>query len=138
MNLSIMASKGGDDTGRASAPPFLRSCLKKPAHKRSVRFTDEDTLYFLSMTEIRVREYTTKQKSSMEQRKHVDIARKLVSPLERKRGFTIAVVEEEDDDVTSCCSADIFELKDFSAIGESDEIPVYETTIFSRWHHRVK
>ena len=64
--------------------------------------------------------------------------RKLISSYEeRKRGFNVAVVEEEDDDVTSYCSADILELKDMSAIGESDELPVYETTIFSRWHHRV-
>ena len=131
MKLSTMASKGGDETGRASAPPFLRSCLKKPAPKRSVRFTDEDRLYFLSLMAIRVREDTTKQKSSMEQRKRVDIVRKLVSSYEeRKRGFTIAVVEEEDDDVASCCSADIFELKDLSAIGESYELLVYETMIF--------
>ena len=113
--LSSVPSKGGDETGISSAP--LRSCLKKPAPKRSVRFTDEDRLYFPSLTAIRVREDTTKQKSSMEQKKRVAIARKLVSSYEeRKRGFTIAVVEEEDDDAASCCSADLFELKDLSLI----------------------
>ena len=39
-------------------------------------------------------------------------------------------MEEEDDDVASCYSTDIFELKDLSAIRESDELPVYETTFF--------
>ena len=79
---------------------------------------------------------TTKQKSSMEQRKHVDIARKLVSTYER--GFNNSVVEEEDNDAASFCSADIFELKDLSAIRESDELPVYKTMNFSCWYHRVK
>ena len=43
-------------------------------------------------------------------------------------------MEEEEDDATSCCSADLFELKDLSAIGESDELPVYEMMNFSLSH----
>ncbi|GER53577.1 hypothetical protein STAS_31109 [Striga asiatica] len=85
----------------------------------------------------------------MEKNRHVEsVARDLLATYQRKiqlvddsrksrldnRLFD-RVFEEDDDDVASCASSDLFELDNLSAIGMerySEELPVYETTHLDR------
>ncbi|CAI0419442.1 unnamed protein product [Linum tenue] len=137
----------------SSASSFSRSCLSKTPSsrggggggKRSVRFypvsviVDEDSRpcgHKSVYGERPAGSEELKYRVMSESRRVEEVARELLkSYKQRRRGDEVEMeVDEEDDDVASCASSDLFELDNLSSIEGieryREELPVYETTHF--------
>ncbi|CAJ1950825.1 unnamed protein product [Sphenostylis stenocarpa] len=144
----------------SSASSFSRSCLSKTPSsrsgaKRSVRFcpvsviVDEDcrpcghkNVYEgeegLVASIGKNRSEELRLHVMQESRRVEELARDLLKNYQKKGEVEFDAVmhyeEEEEDDVASCSSSDLFELDNLSAIGIEryrEELPVYETTHFN-------
>ncbi|XP_060205953.1 protein BIG GRAIN 1-like A [Lycium barbarum] len=149
-----VSSNSANASTCSSASSFSRSCLSKSTPKsngtkRSVRFypvsviVDEDCQpcghknIYEEQNPNNIRNAINEELKfhAMENNRRVDQAAKdLLRNYQRNSQIKkMEIFDDEDDDVASCASSDLFELDNLSAIGIDsnryrEELPVYETT----------